>query len=309
MEYFVLINVSSTYYTWRANGGSNGKGAYVNYNASGNISSDGNINSIIGSGSAFMIQTTGVSPILVISESNKTTSNQGNHILGKSPSKQMRISILEPDSNFADALVIYENQQANENSNEFDSKKWINPGVSFYVKKNESEFFSIKAFQDLNRDQIINLGIEKLEDKIYQMHFEFNAFERDNWYLVDNFLENQILLSQTKTYQFECTNNPKSKSFNRFYLKKGTSTILDEENLQNGIVLVPQPCNNFIEIQTQKPLNSIYSYEIYNLLGNCVSTGQLDPNLRLETSQFSPGIYFIKIKINNNLVIKKFIKN
>lgn len=302
-------NVSSTYYTWRANGGSNGKGAYVNYNASGNISSDGNINSIIGSGSAFMVQTTGVSPILVISESNKTASNQGTHILGKSPSKQMRISILEPDSTFADALVIYENQHANDNSNEFDSRKWINPGVSFYVKKNESEFFSIKAFQDLNMDQIINLGIEKLEDKTYQMHFEFNALEKDNWYLVDTYLEKQILLNQIKAYQFECTNNPKSKSFNRFYLKKGPSTNIDEEHSQNGIGVVPQPCNNFIEIQTRKPLNSIYSYEIYNLLGNCVGTGQLDSNLRIETSQFSPGIYFIKIKINNNLVIKKFIKN
>jgi hypothetical protein len=302
-------NISSTYYTWRANGGSNGKGAYVNFNASGNISSDGNINATIGSGSAFMVKTTGASPILIIAESNKVSSNQGSHILGKNLAKQLRISILESDTSFADALVVYENKQASNQASEYDSKKWVNPGVSFYVSDNANQNFSIKAYQDLESDQLIKLGIEKLEEKTYQLKFQFTTLSKDNWVLVDNYFQKEIELDQTETYSFQVNSNSLSKEKNRFYLRKGNTTHIEEEQEKITLTLVPQPCSSYIEIQSHKTLPQNCSYEIFNLLGNLVCGGELDPSQRIETNSFPSGIYFIKLQLNNSLYTKKFIKN
>lgn len=302
-------NISSTYYTWRANGGSNGKGAYVNFNASGNISSDGNINSTIGSGAAFMVQTTGASPILVIAETNKVSTNQGSHILGKNMAKQLRISILESDTNFADALVIYENKQSSNQPSEYDSKKWTNPGVSFYVSHNIDQNFSIKAYQDLESDQFIHLGIDKLEEKSYQLKFQFTTLNKENWVLVDHFTQQYIELDKIESYSFQVNSNPLSKEKDRFYLIKGNPTKLEEEQYKISLTLAPQPCSSYIEILSQKSLPQKVEYEIFNLLGNRVGNGELDSSQRIETNSFPSGIYFIKLQFSNTFYTQKFIKN
>lgn len=69
----------------------------------------------------------------------------------------------------------------------------------------------------------------------------------------------------------------------------------------------PNPTHNDVFISsTDKEL--IKSYSIYNTLGKIVKTGTLENN-KISLNDLSSGIYFIKLKTNENyLVTKKIIK-
>lgn len=72
-----------------------------------------------------------------------------------------------------------------------------------------------------------------------------------------------------------------------------------------GFEIYPNPTNNIIRIKT----NSENSYKIYitNIFGNIIIE---NPNDKIvDLSNVSSGIYFITIIENNNILIKKIIKN
>ena len=92
-------------------------------------------------------------------------------------------------------------------------------------------------------------------------------------------------------------------------LKDNTASINDES--LNNITLYPNPANDNVQIKS-KLLNQsnskIVSIEVYNLLGQSKSINIKASNgiLNLDVSNFSTGIYIIKIKDLN--FIAKFVK-
>ncbi len=70
-------DIGSTYWTWDpTRSGTNNRGAYVSYTIGTGASGGGNINQYIQPGQAFFVQTTGPSPSITFSESNKATASQ-----------------------------------------------------------------------------------------------------------------------------------------------------------------------------------------------------------------------------------------
>ncbi len=87
--------------------------------------------------------------------------------------------------------------------------------------------------------------------------------------------------------------------------KKTYSQIvaLQYTNNNGGFAIFPNPSNG---IYTIKANATILSYDITDNLGQLVHTGT---SSLFDISMLADGVYFIKIKLNNEIVIKKIIKN
>ena len=84
----------------------------------------------------------------------------------------------------------------------------------------------------------------------------------------------------------------------------GFSPLSFENEL--GVRLYPNPANDFLNITSSG--NKIFSLNIFNSLGEKVYSAQATSNLKLETSNFANGLYFIQLKSNNIFYTQKFIK-
>ena len=85
-----------------------------------------------------------------------------------------------------------------------------------------------------------------------------------------------------------------------FYKTYQTLGVPDIKKTQ--VKIYPNPAKNFINISTEKPIQSI---EIYDVLGRLIKT---ETKNNINASQLAKGNYFLKIKTSDQEFIEKFIK-
>ncbi|MFK8059694.1 MAG: T9SS type A sorting domain-containing protein [Polaribacter sp.] len=87
-----------------------------------------------------------------------------------------------------------------------------------------------------------------------------------------------------------------------------TDNPLSTENLslRNYISLYPNPVKEFILVKIEADF-TVKNYEIYSILGKKIDAGLLK-NDQINTGKLSIGTYFLKLKTEKGILIKKFIK-
>ncbi|WP_299104674.1 endonuclease [uncultured Tenacibaculum sp.] len=90
---------------------------------------------------------------------------------------------------------------------------------------------------------------------------------------------------------------------------KGTSTIIADAELGNEepifkAAIYPNPASSFLAIQLQDRRKA--SYQILNVIGQVVKTGNADTNINI--SNLDSGIYLVKIYDGQKSLTQKFIK-
>ena len=289
--------ISSTYYTWRAQGGSNNKGAYVSYNANGMSSSDGNVNAIISSGAAFMIKTIGSNPSLIIKESDKIAANEGNLILGKNSSANMLIKLYEYDSILTDAFFICKQLNASLLKDPYDSEKWMNPGTSLYGVDSINNNYAIMAISQKQIPKNISLRLTNTELKSYQFHIHTsNEFEK-KWWLVDQFLEKKIALDTFTHYAFQITENKASMFEDRFFLtqEKGIENSISKTEIPS-FNIYPNPSNGFIQLSSNPKQDIPIYYTLSNLQGQILQIGELESDKKIDCSSIGSGLFILSLQ-------------
>jgi uncharacterized delta-60 repeat protein len=96
---------------------------------------------------------------------------------------------------------------------------------------------------------------------------------------------------------------------NDFAITRLTNTVLSVDDFNNeasNVIIYPNPVTNSLNIKTSNELDVI-EYSIYNMLGQIIYKSD-DNNGKVNTTNFSNGIYNIQIKTNKGIVSKKFIK-
>lgn len=79
-----------------------------------------------------------------------------------------------------------------------------------------------------------------------------------------------------------------------------------ENNLENQIIIYPNPIKDILNIKTENSILSTVS--IIDFQGREVLTKSTNLN-SINMSKFSSGVYFLKIKSDNNVsIFKKIIK-
>lgn len=80
-------------------------------------------------------------------------------------------------------------------------------------------------------------------------------------------------------------------------------------SLENSISLYPNPVTHILNVELTN-INENVRYQVFNTLGQEVSSGNLEPNSahNLNMSPYQTGIYFIKLSTSTNTITKKVIK-
>ncbi|VXB38615.1 Por secretion system C-terminal sorting domain-containing protein [Flavobacterium sp. 9AF] len=94
------------------------------------------------------------------------------------------------------------------------------------------------------------------------------------------------------------------------YLFSNNALNSESFDLLNSISLYPNPTNSILNISIPVELNYPANYEIYNNLGQVIKSSNINSSdLQINTSEFTNGIYFIKMNFENNSKTLRFIKN
>ena len=79
-----------------------------------------------------------------------------------------------------------------------------------------------------------------------------------------------------------------------------------DENIDYDILIYPNPASSLITIETNS--NEHKTIELTDALGQIIRTiNTAENNTNLNIEDVSAGIYFVKIIVNNNSIIKKIV--
>jgi Zn-dependent metalloprotease len=87
---------------------------------------------------------------------------------------------------------------------------------------------------------------------------------------------------------------------------EGETELENEEQVKDGVILFPNPANDQLSYATDLDLISVKIFSINGLPVKEVTT--LDETETLDISQLNPGIYFLTIETEDNVIVKRFIK-
>ena len=117
-------------------------------------------------------------------------------------------------------------------------------------------------------------------------------------------VSNSILVTQYGTYGVSVTNQWECFAYDEIVV----SLLGIEEYNEVDFLVFPNPCNDHIFIENSIGLN--YSYSIYNSIGQVVKSGQAsESSQKIEMKDVSKGIYYLKIKAKDSIMITKVLKN
>ncbi|MGE0932690.1 T9SS type A sorting domain-containing protein, partial [Peijinzhouia sedimentorum] len=143
---------------------------------------------------------------------------------------------------------------------------------------------------------------------------DFDIEEGRTLKLYDRFTEEYITLQKGTTYDFEVTDDPRTKG-HRFDIVMGIEVItsIHLSNRRFQAYLLPNPAQEQVRISIQKPDNvAETTVKIVSMAGVevrseklTIETTELDINL----SQLSKGIYLVEITHGTERIVKRLIVN
>ena len=88
--------------------------------------------------------------------------------------------------------------------------------------------------------------------------------------------------------------------FTNFNIMNGVGV----EEFTNEAIIFPNPANNVLNINANSNINRV---EVFNMMGQMVGSYTVnDVNTQINTTNFSNGVYMVKIDTENGMVTKKF---
>lgn len=77
--------------------------------------------------------------------------------------------------------------------------------------------------------------------------------------------------------------------------------------LANSLIIFPNPANDFINIKSNTEINNIQIFDVSGRL--VIDENNNSDSVTLDIKHLSKGLILMKIKTENEILIKKFIKN
>ena len=86
------------------------------------------------------------------------------------------------------------------------------------------------------------------------------------------------------------------------------TVAIETKKQKSSVSLFPNPAYNQVTLQLESTLDENLTYAIYNIQGQCVIRGEFNNSIIINTSNWSEGMYFIKIADSDKSNVLKFIK-
>lgn len=298
-------DISATYTTYNPN-----TGAFVSWNGT-----TGDASQYIASSQAFFVQQTGATGGITIAEANKATNTAGNYFRNKL-ADHLKVSMIYDSANY-DAAFIHFRSDAQNNFDTYDGLKFLNAGVNIASVGTDGKRYNINSLASLSQTTEMPLSVLGSVLTNFELKFEdVETFKNHELYLIDNYLNKMLLLSNGYTYPIELSTDSASVKDGRLkivFVQKATGINLNEKNA-NAFILYPNPVANAIHLllDAKNNNNENVSFEIFNQLGARLQQGNLDftsaKDQEINIENLAQGSYFIKLQSNSNQQTIKFIK-
>ena len=229
--YNSATNISPTYYAYDAN--VNARGTYVSYNAITGLNQYGNfttskVDSIIQPGAAFMIETTGASPLLNFSEQfKKVEFTQVWRTVSNMPKLSLNL-VSATGNNVLDGAVTIFNNQFNATIGNEDSYKFTNLDENISIASN-GKLLSIEGRPTAQVGDSVPLSLSKYKQSTYLLSVSAENFDPALAAVIkDRYLNTEMPLDMFGNTQmpFTITNDAASSAANRFVIIFKAGSIL-----------------------------------------------------------------------------------
>lgn len=212
----------------------------------------------------------------------------------------------------SDETVLYFNENAANNYDSFDSPKMSNNSTSIpeiYTLAG-SEQLVINGMQSLSLDTDIPLGFRTLQANSFVIKateltgFDTNTkvYIRDN----QNLSEPEVELTLNKDYTFTSGITDDASRFSIVFKSSGAVTgLCSPLDLDNLSVYVDK--SNKISVNLGTEANNLYKVEVYNSFGQKVAELKTKNSIETINKNFTSGVYFVKVNINNLCSTQKVI--
>lgn len=303
------------YVTWDDINGYSFYDTSRNPGASSNPSSQ---NTIIQSGEAFFVKSTGTATTLTIKETHKASTNS-NAVFNRTTKNTAEITserirvLLEKQENSVwnkkDAIVVGFYVGGNSAYDGKDVQKLSNPNemLSFIT---DTRSLSSEHRAPVQDKEFLTL---KIAQTTTNTNYKLKIFTEDFTFSGQAFLEDTFLQTSTPIaldgsifeYEFQITSDPLS-SGNRFKINFKTDVALGTSNPNaSKLIVYPNPTTSEqgINISFENALSG-YSYKIFNTAGQLIDSQNIKANNKSTHIKFqqklSPGIYYLNIFDKNN---------
>jgi hypothetical protein len=78
--------------------------------------------------------------------------------------------------------------------------------------------------------------------------------------------------------------------------------VSDQEEVNGKISLYPNPVKDELNIRIHLEEDEVAEWTLQNIKGQLIQSGSLKNNNPIDLSHLSQGVYFIQLKVNNQLV-------
>ncbi len=325
------VSVGANFYIWQPRESTSGTagrgGAYLT-----EPFATGDPTYTLPTGGAFFVRAGAAAQTLTIEEADKVNSNEplqsvaGSTLrmdaeqASKYGSNSIQMVLSSEGEWWDRSLVFFNAAGANTSQDAEDATKLANPEVNLFTVSADDFAMAIDA-RPYQESEGVETNINRIPLHIlsparaYTLSLpDFDLEEGRTLRLYDRFTEEYITLAKGTTYDFEVTDDPRTKG-HRFDIVMGIEVItsINPGNRRFQAYLLPNPAQEQVRISIQKPDNvATTNIRIVSMTGVEVSneklttdTSELDINL----SQLSKGIYLVEITHGTERIVKRLIVN
>jgi len=285
------------------------------------VPEDSDANQYLQPQQAFFIKSTGVSPSLTFTESDKNNSEIQTTVFSteESISAVLDVSLKDGNNKTYDGLrIVYDDAFSNAIDNQDAIKFWNY--TDHLALLNDGNYLSIekRSVPITGEATPLYFGSQSLDS--YSLEFQFYAEDDFNIYLIDNYTEQSIAIPAQTIFNYDFSvdsNIPESMSNTRFEIVYNNPTLSTEDILASNFSIYPNPLAFGESLYIQSPINltsGVKSVELLNLNGQVLeivepSIQDSGHNLYKIDFKYRParGTYLLKIRTNQNVTNHKIM--
>jgi hypothetical protein len=220
--------------------------------------------------------------------------------------KNLEINLVR-NSNLHDRLIIREDDAAISNSiDAMDLNKLENPISNIYSIAPNNQHLAVNT--EYQFTQAIPIGINAPIGQ-YEFKVGANSFSNTDMVLIDHYLNQQQVLHNGATYNFEITADSNTKGEHRFEIaKQAWATNISTSTTMEGLQIL----NNVVVDQITlfaAPQKQAMHYMLLDINAALIDKGNLIPGENhISTQTLAQGLYLLHVTNENAHIVYKIIK-
>lgn len=219
---------------------------------------------------------------------------------------QMNIDLMKNNILF-DRCILREDADATAQSlDQKDLLKMENVTANIYTLTPANDHLAV--YTEPSFTQAIPLAISAPAGT-YQFNIQNAMNSTADWYLIDNYLHQQKLLTNNSTYSFDINNDAASKGSQRFELSKQTwTTSIVTTSNQESIQLLGNLVQDHITLQVDATIHQA-NFQLVDLRGAVLAQGTLSAGKQeIAMASLASGLYILHIQNDHQRLAYKITK-